>query len=59
MLFRMALEKKEQLEQCACDLYITGMVARDAILYQTVDKKLQKIMAENLLYKNTVKFELR
>ena len=33
--------------------------ARDAILYQTDDKKLQtRVMAENLSYENTVKYWL-
>ena len=50
---------KEQAERCDWTGYDDKRAARDAILYQTDDKKLQtKVMAEDLSYKNTVKYGL-
>ena len=50
---------KEQAERCTWLGYDADTAARDAILYQTQDKKLQqKIMAEDLSYANTVKYGL-
>ena len=50
---------KEQSERCTWDSYNAETAARDAILYQTGDKKLQqKIMAQDLSYANTIKYGL-
>ena len=50
---------KEQAERCIWVGYNRGMAARDAILLQTQDKKLQqKILAEDLSYADTVKYGL-
>ena len=50
---------KEQAERCIWQGYDGSMAARDAILLQTQDKKLQqKILAEDLSYADTVKYGL-
>ena len=50
---------KEQAKRCSWVGYNGGMAARDAILLQTQDKKLQqKILAEDLSYADTVKYGL-
>ena len=50
---------KEQAERCSWQNYDSNMAARDAILLQTQDKKLQqKILAEDLSYSSTVKYGL-
>ena len=50
---------KEQAERCSWVGYNGGMAARDTILLQTQDKKLQqKILAEDLSYADTVKYGL-
>ena len=50
---------KEQAERCTWLGYNGSMAARDAILLQTQDKKLQqKILAEDLSYADTVKYGL-
>ena len=50
---------KEQAERCTWLGYDGSMAARDAILLQTQDKKLQqKILAEDLSYADTVKYGL-
>jgi hypothetical protein len=50
---------KEQAERCIWLGYDGSMAARDAILLQTQDKKLQqKILAEDLSYADTVKYGL-
>ena len=50
---------KEQAERCIWVDYNRSMAARDAILLQTQDKKLQqKILAEDLPYTDTVKYGL-
>ena len=50
---------KEQAERCNWVGYDGSMAARDAILLQTQDRKLQqKILAEDLTYADTVKYGL-
>ena len=50
---------KEQASRCNWAGYDEKKAARDAILFQTEDKKLQqKIMAEDLSYENTIKYGL-
>ena len=50
---------KEQTDRITWDGYDAKKAARDAILYQTDDKKLQKkILTEDLSYDDTVKFGL-
>ena len=50
---------KEQADRIAWEGYDAKIAARDAILYQTDDKKLQKkILTEDLSYDDTVKFGL-
>ena len=50
---------KEQADRCTWTGYDAKMAARDAILFQTDNKRLQrKIMAEDLKYDEAVKFGL-
>ena len=50
---------KEQATRCTWTGYDDKKAARDAILFQTEDKKLQqKIMAEDLAYEDTIKYGL-
>ena len=50
---------KEQAERCTWQGYIAGKAARDAILLQTRDRKLQeKILAEDLSYADTIRYGL-
>ena len=50
---------KEQAERCTWQEYDVSKAARDAILYQTRDKKLQqKILAKDLSYSDTIKYGL-
>ena len=50
---------KEQASRCTWDGYDDKKPARDAILFQTEDKKLQlKIMAKDLSYEDTIKYGL-
>ena len=47
---------KEQADRCDWEGYNTKKAARDAMLYQANDKKLQKkIMAEDLTFEDTIK----
>ena len=50
---------REQAERCSWQGYSFSHAARDAILLQTRDKKLQqKILAEDLTYEDTIKYGL-
>jgi hypothetical protein len=50
---------KEQAERCTWQGYNAGKAARDAILLQTGDRKLQeKILAEDLSYADTIRYGL-
>ena len=54
-----AFKIKEQSDRCLWVNYDSKMAARDAILFQTDDKRLQrKIIAEDLNYDDTVRFGL-
>ena len=53
------IKVKEQADRCNWSNYNSKYAARDAILFQTNNKKLQhKIMTEDLSYDNTVKYRL-